>query len=213
MKEFDYSVIKDSGFYDRARPFGKALSKLFYKVCYTGLENIPKEGGFILASNHMCAIDPGFIGLAIEDRQIHFMGKKELFEKPIIGTFYRKLNGFPVNRGGAASQSVNYAIRLVKEGNIFGIFPEGTRSKDHRPGKARPGVAKIAMESHADILPVAVYNCDEMKKHTKVTVRFGKLIPYSELGLTDESDKEELKAAADLIMSRITALWEEGHCE
>ena len=180
---------------------------------YVGLENIPKEGGFILASNHLQALDPVYLSIAIEGRQVHYMGKKELFAKPLVRHVLTKLNGFPVVRGGADSEALNYAVRLVNEGYIFGIFPEGTRSKDHKPGKAKSGIARIALASHADILPVSIYNSDDMKKHTKMTIRFGKLIPFEELKLNEDSSRTEIHAAADYIMSKINELWSEGHCE
>lgn len=211
MKGFDYSTIKHSKFYDTFRPLGKFLGKCFYEINYIGVENIPKEGGFILASNHIHAFDPGAIGLAIEDRQLHFMGKKELFEKPLTRFLYTRLNGFPVVRGGADSEALNFAIRIVKEGHILGIFPEGTRSDDQKPKRAKSGIARIARASHANVLPVAVINTDGLKKHTKYTVRFGELIPYEQLGLTDDGGKEELKNASDFVMSKIVELWEEGH--
>ena len=213
MKGFDYSEIKEGKFYDRMRPIGKIFDKLQYKIEYVGLENIPKEGGFILASNHMCALDPVFIAIGMEDRQLHFMGKKELFEKKIVKFFLTKFNGFPIVRGGADSEALNYAIRIVKEGYVLGIFPEGTRSKDYKPGRAKTGVAVIAKEAKADILPVSIYSSDEMKKHTKLTIRFGEVIPYEKLGINDDSSREELRECAQYVMSEITELWGKGHCE
>lgn len=213
MKGFDYSTITEGKLYDVLRPLGKAVCRSRNDVHYVGLENIPKEGGFILASNHLQALDPVYLSIAIEGRQVHYMGKKELFAKPIVRHFLTKLNGFPVVRGGADSEALNYAVRLVNEGYIFGIFPEGTRSKDHKPGKAKSGIARIALASHADILPVSIYNSDDMKKHTKMTIRFGKLIPFEELKLNEDSGRTEIHAAADYIMSKINELWSEGHCE
>ncbi len=214
MKGFDYSAeIKDSEFYEKLRPIGKKLEKMLYEVEYVGAENIPEEGGFILASNHINALDPVAIGLGIEKRQLHFMGKKELFENPIAKCFLTKLNGFPIVRGAADTAALDYAIRVVKEGNILGIFPEGTRSKDYKPARAKSGVAVIANRAKAPVLPVSIYTSDELKKHTKVTVRFGEIIPYENLGMDDEPTREQTKACAKMIMGEIVKLWEMGHCE
>ena len=213
MKGFDYSTITEGKLYDALRPLGKAVCRSRNDVHYVGLENIPKEGGFILASNHLQALDPVYLSIAIEGRQVHYMGKKELFAKPLVRHVLTKLNGFPVVRGGADSEALNYAVRLVNECYIFGIFPEGTRSKYHNTGKAKSGIARIALASHADILPVSIYNSDDMKKHTKMTIRFGKLIPFEELKLNEDSGRTEIHAAADYIMSKINELWSEGHCE
>ena len=137
------------------------------------------------------------------------MGKKELFENPVVKYFLSKLNGFPIVRGGADKEALDYAINVAKEGKILGIFPEGTRSKDYKPARAKSGVALIAKEAKADVLPVSIYNCDNMKRGTKLTIRFGEVIPYEKLGLT----REEIKECAKFIMSEIVKLWEMGHCE
>lgn len=213
MKGFDYSKITEGALYDNMRPVGIALEKMLYKIEYVGTENIPESGGFILASNHVNALDPVFIALGMKKRQLHFMGKKELFENPIIKFFLSKLNGFPIVRGGADSEALNYAIRIVKEGYVLGIFPEGTRSKDFKPARAKSGVAVIAKEAKADILPVSIYTSDDMKKHTKLTIRFGEVIPYEKLGLCDESSREDIRACAQNVMAEISWLWEMGHCE
>lgn len=213
MKGFDYSKITEGALYDNMRPVGIALEKMLYKIEYVGMENIPENGGFILASNHVNALDPVFIALGMKKRQLHFMGKKELFENPIVKFFLTKLNGFPIVRGGADSEALNYAIRIVKEGYVLGIFPEGTRSKDFKPARAKSGVAVIAKEAKADILPVSIYTSNNMKKHTKLTIRFGEVIPYNKLGLNDESSREEIRACAQKVMSEISRLWEMGHCE
>lgn len=214
MKGYDYSrEIKHSKAYDKLRPLGVLVNKTQYKIEYVGTENVPDKGGFILAANHVGTLDPVFIAVGVKNRQIHYMGKKELFENPFTNWLFTKANAFPVARGKADSASLNYAIRDVKEGNILGIFPEGTRSKDGKMGRAKRGVAVIAKEAKADVLPVAFCSTDNFKKGTKLTVRFGKMIPFSELNLNDESSSEDLKAAAKYIMEKVAALQEEGHCK
>ncbi len=214
MKGFDYSVeIKDSKTYETLRPVGKKLADMLYEIEYVGVENIPAEGGFILASNHINALDPVFIGLGIEKRQLHFMGKKELFENPVIKAFLTKLNGFPIVRGSADSDALNYAVRVAAEGNILGIFPEGTRSKDFKPARAKSGVSMIAHKAKVPVLPVSIYNCDEMKRKSKITIRFGEIIPYENLGMSEDASREEIKGCAKMIMGEIVKLWEMGHCE
>lgn len=213
MKGFDYSVeIKDSELYEKLRPVGKKLEQMLYKIEYVGTENIPEDGGFILASNHLNALDPVFIAVGMEKRQLHFMGKKELFENPISKYFLTKLNGFPIVRGGADTAALDYAIRVVREGNVLGIFPEGTRSKDYKPARAKSGVAMIAHQTKAPVLPVSLYTSDDLKLHTKLTIRFGEVIPYEKLGLDEEVTREQTKACAKMIMAEIVKLWEMGHC-
>lgn len=214
MKGYDYSrEIKFSKGYEMLRPLGVVVNKLQYKIEYVGLENVPAEGGFILAANHVNTLDPVFIAIGLKDRQIHYMGKKELFENAFTNWLFTKANAFPIARGKADSEALNYAIRDVKEGNILGIFPEGTRSRTGKMGRAKSGVAVIAKAAKADILPVAFCSTDNFKKHTKLTVRFGKMIPFEELNLGEDSGREELKAAATYVMDKIAALQEEGHCK
>lgn len=214
MKGYDYSrEIKYSKGYDMLRPLGVIVDKLQYDIVYEGLENVPDEGGFILAANHVNTLDPVFIAVGIKNRQIHYMGKKELFENPFLNWLFTKANAFPVARGRADKEALNYAIRDVKEGNILGIFPEGTRSKTGKMGRAKSGVAVIAKEAKADILPVAFCSEHNFKKHTKLTVRIGKMIPFEALNLTEESGREELKAAASFVMEKIAALQEEDACK
>ncbi len=214
MKGYDYSrEIKFSKGYEMLRPLGVIVNKFQYKIEYVGLENIPAEGGFILAANHVNTLDPVFIAIGIKDRQIHYMGKKELFENAFTNWLFTKANAFPIARGKADSEALNYAIRDVKEGNILGIFPEGTRSRTGKIGRAKSGVAVIAKAAKADVLPVAFCSTDNFKKHTKLTVRIGKMIPFEELNLGEDTGREELKAAATYVMDKIAALQEEGHCK
>lgn len=213
MKGFDYSKVTEGKLYEVMRPVGVALEKMLYKIEYVGVENIPEKGGFILASNHVNALDPVGIALGMKNRQLHFMGKKELFENPITKFFLSKLNGFPIVRGGADSEALNYAIRIVKEGYVLGMFPEGTRSKDYKPARAKSGVAVIAKEAKADILPVSIYTSDDMKRGTKLTIRYGEVIPFEKLGINDDSTREEIRNCAQYVMGEITKLWEMGHCE
>lgn len=214
MKGFDYSKVhEESKTYDKVRPIGKKLINSLYDVNYIGMENIPEEGGFIIASNHIHALDPVFISLGVEKRQLHFMGKKELFEKPIIRGILKKVNGFPIVRGGGDKEALEYAEKIVKEGHILGIFPEGTRSKDYKPARVRSGIGVIAKEAKSDILPVAIYNDEEMKRGSKLTIRFGELIPFEKLGITEDGPREEIKLGSKYVMNEIVKLWEMGHCE
>lgn len=215
MKGFNYDKeITDSKFYDRMRVLAPLLNKSRYKVTYVGLENIPAEGGFILASNHMNALDPAIIASGIPNRQLHFMGKKELFDNKIIAHLFTKANGFPVARGSGDVKALDYAARVVREGHVLGIFPEGTRSKDCKPKSAKRGVSVIARAARADILPVSIYTETDMSRGVKLTVRFGEIIPFEKLAIGgDDCTKQTLTDAANYIMSEIVKLWEAGHCE
>ena len=206
MSKFDYSKIKEYKIYDHWRGLLKFYRSLNYKVEYRGQENIPAEGGLIVASNHVQALDPLLICLGIENRQTHFMAKKEVFSFPVIGHLFKFFGAFPVNRGAADLNAVRYASKLVKEGYVLGIFPEGTRSKDGKMQRAKRGISTIAAASKGDILPVHITNDSNFKKHSKTVVTFGNVIKYDELGLDDEPTREQMKKAADLVMEKIAEL-------
>ena len=208
----DYSVVKDRKYYEVVTGPCKFVLKLGLRIKCEGVENIPKEGAFILASNHIHFVDPAVL-LANFPRPIHFMAKVEAFKYKITAFLLTHLNTFPVSRGRSDKASIDYAVKLIENGCVMGIFPEGTRSKDLKPHKAKAGIALIARQTKADILPCSIY-CDKKGGlFRKVTVRYGELIKYEELGLTEESSTKELRAAADKIMEEIVDLWEEKHCD
>lgn len=212
MKQFDFSQVRSYKLYHVLKPVAKVVVKVLYRAEYVGVENIPKDGGFIIASNHVSFFDPVIIGAGAA-RRIHCMAKAELFEKPFLGWFFTHLNAFPVKRGKSDKASVEYAVKAVNEGEVLGIFPEGTRSKDYKPGTAKAGVALIAKATGADVLPVSVYSGEKKLSpfKTKVVVRFGEVIKHEELSM-EKGTSAELREASRLIMSKITELWEEGYC-
>ena len=108
--------------------------------------------------------------------------------------------------------AIDFSEEIIKNGWVLGIFPEGTRSKDFKPARGKSGIALIAKQTKADVLPVSIYTDEEYKKGTKLTVRFGNVIKNEELGFTEERSAKELRNATKRIMGDITALWEEGHC-
>lgn len=212
MKEFDYSKVKEYKFNDFVIPLFLLLSKILFRVTYIGKENVPKTGGIIIASNHYNTFDPGFISVS-RVRKIHYMTKEEKFAKPYPNWLYTHVNAFPIKRGSADNTAVEFSIKVIREGYVLGIFPEGTRSKDCTPQPAKAGIALIARETKADIVPVSIYSEGRAKLFSKVTVRFGKPIPNESLGFTGSGKSVELKAAARMIMDEIVKLWEEGHCK
>ena len=209
--KFDYNCTKEFFTYQLTKPIFALIKLLRYDITVEGTENVPRQGAFILASNHVHFVDPG-VHILHCPRVIHYMTKAEAFNWFFFGRVLKHVNCFPINRGRGDKAGLNYAIKLINEGKVIGIFPEGTRSKDLRPHEAKSGIALIARETHADILPASIY-VDKNKGHRKMTVRYGKLIDYSELGLNDDSSSPEMREAAAKVMDRIRSLWEEGHCK
>lgn len=213
MKEFEYGKVKDHALYDIGKPIEILIRDFNYKVKYTGTENIPESGPFILAANHFQFFDPLMVGLGIKGRQVHFMAKKELFENPLAAFFVTNLNAFPVDRGATDLKSLRHAVKVLESGKILGIFPEGTRSETGEIGSGKRGIITIAIKTKSDILPAALYNDENLKRRSKMTVRFGKLIKYEELGLPARPTKEQNLAAANYVMDKIAELQAMGHAE
>lgn len=205
--EFDYSSFNNYKAMNVIRPACNLLCKTKYKIEFRGKENLERKGGFIIAANHISALDPMFIAMASK-RLFHYIAKKELFENPVMAKALIHLNGFPVKRGIGDMNAVNYGIELVRRGEVLCIFPEGTRSPDGTPKAAKSGVGYIARATRADVVPVAIYK-EKNEKGSKVIINIGKVIPNSSLGFTESGKSKENKAAAKMIMDRITALWEE----
>ncbi len=209
--KFDFSVPKESRLYNSFRPLAKALVFLKFRVRSFGEENIPKEEPFILAANHIGALDPVII-ISLCRRTLHFMAKDELFKNRIFASFLKKMNVFPVRRRTSDKKSLDFAKKIISFGWVLGIFPEGTRSKDAVPKKAKNGVSYLAAKTKADILPVSIYKTPEDKSlRPKITVRFGRLIKNSEFALCENYSQQKIREASGRIMEEITSLWRLGH--
>ncbi len=210
---FNFEKYKDHKTFKILYPLAYLLRHFVYKAKIIGRENIPEDGGFIVVCNHIHAVDPAQIEYAFKGRPIHFMGKSEFWENPVIGPILTKLNGFPVVRGKADLKALRYAAELLRRGHIVGVFPEGTRQKKNELGRPKRGAALIAREAHADILPISICYEGKLSTRTKATMRIGKLIRYKSLGITEGGDSHELNGATEVIWNAVTALWEEGVCK
>ncbi|NOY39307.1 MAG: 1-acyl-sn-glycerol-3-phosphate acyltransferase [Nitrospirae bacterium] len=149
-----------------------------------GAENIPAEGGVIIAANHLSHLDPPLIGVSIKRRAV-FMAKSSLFHVPVIGWFVRRLS-IPVDRDTARPSTIKEAVRQLKEGRVLVMFPEGTRNRDGDVGGGKRGVAMVAALSHAKVVPALIEGTERalpagggFLRPTRVRVTFGRPIEYS----------------------------------
>lgn len=181
--------------------------KIVYNLHYEGLENVPREGGVIYASNHRSYHDPVLITLCVRKR-FAYMAKEELFKNPFFGTLIRVMGAFPIKRGSGDMSAINGAIEKLHKGKNLVIFPEGTRSLDGKVGKGKTGVALIAAKAQVDVIPVAIIFEGKMKFRTKVVVKYGKPICSSELAVSENPVPRELKNVKLKIMGRLTTLVE-----
>ena len=155
------------------------LFRLLFSVEYHGLENVPPHGAVILAGNHPSYLDPVLVLLPVE-RPIRFMGWDLLFKIPVLGQIFRALGAFPVDlRKGKGEAAFQQALRVLNEGEALGIFPEGQRSEQGPMGELRTGVARLAIESGAPIVPITIGGASRawpkwklLPKAAKLVVRF-----------------------------------------
>lgn len=212
MKEFDYSQVKHYKLYNFIKAVFRPLVKIVYKTQFKGLENIPQNGErYIVAINHTCALDPVFVAMPKQVPPLHFMAKIELFKNPIAGWFITHMYGFPVNRGKGDTSAIDYGEKIIEEGHVMAICPEGKRIKDKNgvPQRAKAGVAVIAKATNASVLPVAICCDGPIKAGKKITVSYGKLITPEEMNFNKEDfASSDIRKAANLVMDRITELWE-----
>jgi len=194
------------------------MLRLFFRPWVEGLENLPAEGPVILASNHLSFSDSIFLPL-VAPRRVTFMAKSDYFTgKGVKGRltafFFRAIGQVPVDRsGGAASQAaIDTAMRILGEGGVLGIYPEGTRSPDGHLYRGKTGVARMALEAGARVVPVAMIDTEKIQppgkvlpKIMRVGIRFGRPLDFSRYeGM--EGDRFVLRSITDEIMYELMTL-------
>ena len=141
----------------------RSFFRLVMEMRVEGLENFPREGPVVLAANHVTNFDVFPMQFALP-RPIFFMGKAELFKNPLMDLVIRNLSGFPVNRGEMDLWAMRHAAKVLAHGQTLGMFPEGTRSKGRGLKVAKTGSARLAIEAHCPILPIAIVGSDQFFK-------------------------------------------------
>ncbi len=194
-------------FYSVAKPIVAPIYRLVMRVKATGLENIPEEGGLILCSNHIGAVDVVSIG-SVSPRQLTFVAKKELFSIPVLGAIVKGLGAIKVDRSAGDVGAIKASVTAAEAGKVLSIFPQGHRFPGVDPAKTpiHHGAGLIAYKSGCDVLPVCIkLKGGRYRLFRRTEVIFGKVIKNSELGFTDGGTKE-YKAATEKIFSEIVAL-------
>jgi 1-acyl-sn-glycerol-3-phosphate acyltransferase len=194
------------------------ILKTVFRPWVTGLENIPKTGGVIIASNHLSFIDSVFLPLVL-DRRIFFLAKSDYFKgRGLKGwatkTFMNGTGMLPIDRsGGKASEaSLNTGLKVLHDGEVLGIYPEGTRSPDGKLYRGRTGVARMILEGNVPVVPVAMIDTEKVMpigtkipKVRRIGIVIGKPLDFSRFaGL--ESDRFILRSITDEIMYELNRL-------
>lgn len=184
------------------------------------IASVPRTGAVIMAANHASSADPVLIGAflgPILNRPLNWLGKRELFELPVMGWLLRNGGIHPVDREAADLEAFRAAMRVLEAGQMLAIFPEGTRSRDGALQQVREGAGMLALRSGAQVLPVAVIDSDLMWPRGHLLPRFGRKVvvrygtPFSVSELLDAQGipargRQATEAATRLIMTRIAEL-------
>jgi 1-acyl-sn-glycerol-3-phosphate acyltransferase len=192
--------------------------RLIFRPSVEGREHLPESGAAIIASNHLSFSDSIFMPLVVK-RKVTFVAKAEYFTGTGLKGFLTKMffvgaGTIPVDRSGgrAAQAAIDTGLRILRDGRLFGIYPEGTRSPDGRLHRGKTGVARLALDSGAPVIPVAMLNADEIQpigkllpKIKRVKIRFGAPMDFSRYaGLTGDRFIE--RAVTDEIMYELMTL-------
>lgn len=194
------------------------ILKLVFRPQVEGRDLVPGEGAAIIASNHLSFADSIFMPLMVR-RKVTFVAKAEYFTGTgikgfLIKMFFVGTGTIPVDRSGgrAAQAAIDTGLRILHDGDLFGIYPEGTRSPDGRLYRGKTGVARLALESGAPVVPVAMLNADKIQppgriipKVMRVKIRFGAPLDFSRYaGMAGDRFVE--RAVTDEIMYELMEL-------
>jgi 1-acyl-sn-glycerol-3-phosphate acyltransferase len=186
------------------------LLRFAFRYRAKGRENLPREGGYVLAAGHVSNLDPWALGLAIWPRRfLRFMAKSELFWFP-LSLIISGAGAFKVHRGRADREAIATAIDLARSGNVIAMFPEGTRRKKGLRKKyeaqAHTGAARIALEAGVPLVPAGIKGTDGLRRFAAWRVRYGAPIDIDDL--RDQEMGEAARTATDRLMVEIHKLEE-----
>ncbi len=180
-----------------------------YRVKFRNKNNIPKEGAYILISNHLSYLDPLVLGMGQRQRKLRFMAKSELFKNKLFAKLITGLGAFPVVRGdGVEQEAISTGEEILRDGGVMTIFFEGKRSKTGEFLRPRSGAMLIAHQTNTPIVPACITPEKKlMKPFRKTRVSFGKPVTPQELGITTGSARE-LRDASKKVMDMLKEMRE-----
>ena len=203
----------------------RIVSRGVAQIRLEGMEHIPRTGPVILAANHISNLDGAITGAFITDalkrRRIHWLGKREIFDWPVLGWVAAHGGIHPVDRGAADVEAFRLATRILEAGHVLLVFPEGTRSPTGELQEAKDGAAMLALRTGAQIVPIGLNNTDAVwKKGSKLPMPFPRRTVTMRVGepflpadvIPPDLDRRAAKAfATRTIMGRIAELLDPRH--
>jgi 1-acyl-sn-glycerol-3-phosphate acyltransferase len=202
--------VRPSPFYLLIGAISWPVVRGLYRLRTEGQENLPQDGGYVLAANHTSNLDPWPLGMPLwPKRFLRFMAKSELYWWPLKYVI-SGAGGFPVRRGERDTEAIETAVELARQGYVVAMFPHGTRQrkglvKKYQP-KAHTGAARIALEAGVPLLPTAIAGTDRLLRLEPLRVRYGTPIPLDDLSALEPT--EAARVATDRLMAEIEHLGE-----
>ena len=191
----------------------RVIFNLLYRVEKIDLHKVPRNGKFIICSNHISYLDPVVIGAYIP-RCVYFMAKKELYNNKFLSSLVTFLNAFPVERQAFNRKAFSISFEVLKDGNVLGLFPEGTRSTDGVLRGGKKGTGFIAAASNTPILPVAISGTNKIIQKPyrriffpRVKLIVGDIIDIKDI-LKEHSKKEAISIIVDRTMKEIGKIYD-----
>jgi 1-acyl-sn-glycerol-3-phosphate acyltransferase len=194
--------------YSAVRILLTPVAVVLYRAKAIGTPNVPAEGGFVLAPNHFSQMDHFFAGVYIR-RKIQFMAKSQLYGNPVLDYIFRVGGVFPVRRGHNDEEAFKTAYTIIDRGGCVGMYCEGGRSRTRELGEPKPGVGRLALESGAPVVPVAIHGSLGVRgwkrlRFPKVTIQFGEQLSFERV---EAPDRPQQLAAAQEIFDRVKAMY------
>jgi 1-acyl-sn-glycerol-3-phosphate acyltransferase len=210
FQQFHQAARKGVGWtYSFARIILTLPTLLLWRVRAIGVENVPKDGPLVLAPNHFSQMDHFFVGVYLR-RKIRFMAKSQLFGPPLLTYIYKHGGVFPIRRGHHDEEAMETARILVEQGEMLLVYAEGGRSRSQTLGEPKPGIGRIATETGAPIIPVAIHGSEHARqwkklRFPKTTVQFGEPLTYP---VEPTPSRERQLEVATEVFGRVREMYE-----